>query len=232
MSDDLDEEVNDCIDWIDWLWYTRRCNEIDEEMQHHSVRMKVHWPSATLYEYLVTVVTELGLDWQVRIARKQQNENHNHFSENHLYEPQLVNFGTKIVDIACNYYHNWAVDESGKICSWGINDYGQCGQPEQEYENIIKQPTLITDLMDYKVQQIKCSQTHNYVRTECAKHFMFGQNRGYECLWFNSDNYKGYECVWKPHQIDKIVKEQTGGDIIDVFVGYYSTTILVSQLEE
>lgn len=41
--------------------------------------------------------------------------------------PWQVKYEEKIVRIACGLFFNVAITDSGKICSWGINNHGQLG---------------------------------------------------------------------------------------------------------
>ena len=139
----------------------------------------------------------------------------------------------KIKDIQCGASHSLALDVDGMVYSWGYNGAGECGVGAVMTENEITEPMMIEDLKEYKVEIIRCGVTHNYVRTECNKHYMFGSNDDWQCLWFkenDEDDNGDYLFVKRPYRIDPVVRKECVGDIVDVFVGYHSTKILVTCL--
>eukprot|EP00486_Rosalina_sp_Unknown_P014397 CAMPEP_0201596100 /NCGR_PEP_ID=MMETSP0190_2-20130828/192890_1 /ASSEMBLY_ACC=CAM_ASM_000263 /TAXON_ID=37353 /ORGANISM="Rosalina sp." /LENGTH=184 /DNA_ID=CAMNT_0048056325 /DNA_START=1194 /DNA_END=1745 /DNA_ORIENTATION=- len=55
-----------------------------------------------------------------------------------IYTPQKIEWFIinciKIVDIECGLYHNLAMDEEGRIYSWGHAKRGQCGNGEDDID--------------------------------------------------------------------------------------------------
>ena len=74
----------------------------------------------------------------------------------------------------------------------------------------------------YKVDGIKCGESHSYIHTECGKNFLFGQNNDNECITFNEEGN-----ISIPHRFDDIIQQKCNiHGILDVFPGYYNTKIL------
>ena len=143
---------------------------------------------------------------------------------NDVYIPEIVRYFTdndiKIVDIAVGAYHNLALDEDGKVYSWGRNDKGQCGDGTSDAE--VKIPKLVEDLEGYRVVVIKCGHNHSYCRTECGKHFIWGRNTYSACLRAGERNQL------KPWRFDGMLKEKYGvNKIVEVCMGFSNTRIVV-----
>ena len=55
------------------------------------------------------------------------------------------------------------------------------------------------------MNKIACGHGHSYVRTECGKHYLFGDNNNGECLKIIVED--DYDNVKRPHRIDQIINQ-------------------------
>lgn len=87
--------------------------------------------------------------------------------------------GKKVVSIAAGFQHSVAITESGKVYTWGMNDYGQCGGSQPIYWT----PTLLKSksIADKKIIQACCGGYHTTLLSEDRKVFTMG--------WSNMGKY-------------------------------------------
>ncbi len=91
-------------------------------------------------------------------------------------------FGLKnIVFVGSGEYHSFAIDSSGRVMSWGLNQFGQCGIPTGIEDNaIISGPTYI-DLLDGKnIVAITGGEHHSLALSKDGKVYAFGRIDSYE----------------------------------------------------
>lgn len=90
------------------------------------------------------------------------------------YQPKQVHslLHTKIKKVACGEYFVLALDEKGKVFSWGNGNFGQLGHGTKED---LKQPTLLK--FDQKIVDISCGDSHSAILTESGEVFCFGNGK-------------------------------------------------------
>ena len=126
----------------------------------------------------------------------------------------------KIRDMECGWNHSVMVDYEGRVWTFGSNTYGQMGNI-MDVDKVLT-PVEIECFRDYDIEMIKCGVSHNYLRCDGNKHFLWGSNASNECL--TDDNKNEAE----PHEISKIILNKTSGKTIkDVFLGYDNTKLIV-----
>jgi len=145
-----------------------------------------------------------------------------------VYIPIKITFfienGIIIKDIQCGYVYTLALDTNGKVYSWGVNNYGQCGFDGDD-DRFIYKPKRIGFFDNYFVDKIKCGWNHSYVGTRDGRHYLFGDNQDFACLGFGGDRYG-----ISPHCVNEIVKaECKTSNIVDVILGRYNTIIIVAS---
>ena len=85
---------------------------------------------------------------------------------------------------------------------------------------------------DCNVEMIKCGITHNYLKCDVDKHYLWGSNSNHECLELDYDD-DFEESLFEskttnPHDIATIVYEKANvKKIKQVSLGYDNTKILV-----
>eukprot|EP01084_Bolivina_argentea_P271172 461304_1 len=127
----------------------------------------------------------------------------------------------RIKDIKCGYDHCLAVDNNGKMYSWGSNFLGQCGVDEYISDN----PMLIKTLKHCNIQKIECGANHSYAMNDKMEHYMWGSNKYNECSIL-----PGGDIIKLPHLINYVISKE----IVRIYLGVESTIIIVfdSQYEK
>eukprot|EP01084_Bolivina_argentea_P271173 461305_1 len=119
----------------------------------------------------------------------------------------------RIKDIKCGYDHCLAVDNNGKMYSWGSNEY------------ISDNPMLIKTLKHCNIQKIECGANHSYAMNDKMEHYMWGSNKYNECSIL-----PGGDIIKLPHLINYVISKE----IVRIYLGVESTIIIVfdSQYEK
>ena len=141
-----------------------------------------------------------------------------------VQKPRQITYFTdrniKIKDIQCGANYSVALSDDGKVFVWGWLDYDSLGgfkmvfgatpQPilptvkarRQKWKNDHSGNSVLyvssaTPDEDYKVDLVRCGSEHFYVRTECGKHFMNGNDIASECRFhsFNGASYADMELL-------------------------------------
>jgi regulator of chromosome condensation len=88
----------------------------------------------------------------------------------------------KIKDISCGVFHSFAIDEAGKVYSWGLNNFAQAGISENAGEGnaIISTPTVVESLAQYKIKQIQGGNHHSIACTDDHKVLVWGRCDDYQ----------------------------------------------------
>eukprot|EP00124_Ichthyophonus_hoferi_P000087 Ihof_evm7s3 gene=Ihof_evmTU7s3 len=96
--------------------------------------------------------------------------------------------GLKIVDVVCGGWHSLAVDDTGKVYSWGWNDKGQLGRPTTKSElKYVPSHWTTADLRDSsipgrvtlpdsdeRVIRVSCGSSHSVVVTDHGSVWTWG----------------------------------------------------------
>ncbi|OQR94090.1 RCC1 and BTB domain-containing protein [Thraustotheca clavata] len=78
-----------------------------------------------------------------------------------------------VVHLACGYYHTTALTQSGKVYTFGRNDFGQLGLGHKY--NVYK-PTLVSALNDFTIVDIACGCYHTLALRDTGIVYPFGRN--------------------------------------------------------
>ena len=72
-----------------------------------------------------------------------------------------------IVDIATGSYHSFAIDKAGNVYSWGLNNFGETGIPDNAGEDdaLILKPQIVEALKGKKVISIQGGGHHSLCAT-------------------------------------------------------------------
>ncbi|XP_052238414.1 X-linked retinitis pigmentosa GTPase regulator-like [Dreissena polymorpha] len=79
----------------------------------------------------------------------------------------------QVGDVACGDEHTALVAESGRVFTFGTNDWGQLGLGSSKTAD---RPSCIKSLKSEKVKLVACGRSHTVVATESGKIFSFGNN--------------------------------------------------------
>jgi regulator of chromosome condensation len=86
----------------------------------------------------------------------------------------------KIKYISCGAYHSFAMTNDGKIYAWGLNNFGETGITEGAGEDnaVIFKPTVIGELKDYNIKEIKGGGHHSLACTTDGQLLVWGRADG------------------------------------------------------
>ena len=96
-------------------------------------------------------------------------------------EPRQVTLPkNKVTNIASGTNHSFAIDNSGKVWSWGLNSYGQTGQPEGAGgdDASVVSPRIIKSLEGKDIAFIAGGHTHSLAVTAEGECLSWGRLDG------------------------------------------------------
>ncbi len=96
-------------------------------------------------------------------------------SENHAeFTPNMINYlkTQKIEKIACGEYFALALNDKGKVYSWGIGNNGQLGHGNK---SDVKVPKIIN--LDDTITDISCGDMHSVLLNKSGQVYVFGNGR-------------------------------------------------------
>ncbi|PWW79732.1 hypothetical protein C7212DRAFT_360938 [Tuber magnatum] len=74
--------------------------------------------------------------------------------------------------VAAGSYHSFAIDRDGKVWSWGLNQYAQCGI---DGGDTIRSPTLVMSLTNYRIKQMSTGEHHRAALTDDGQLLVWGR---------------------------------------------------------
>ncbi|CCU81601.1 putative protein PIM1/putative regulator of chromosome condensation [Blumeria hordei DH14] len=122
-----------------------------------------------------------------------------------------------ITHIGCGDYHSFAIDDTDRVYSWGLNAFGQTGVPKDERNgeegNTVQLPTVVESLTNLRIKQITGGAHHSLAVTESGELLIWGRidnNQGgmeiddmpHENLYFDENSRPRY--AMKPINIPNI----------------------------
>ena len=79
----------------------------------------------------------------------------------------------KIVALSCGDEHTAVATKSGRLFTFGSNEYGQLGLGH--YDNVLR-PSCVKCIKPDRVLSLACGKTHTIIATESGRLFAFGSN--------------------------------------------------------
>lgn len=97
-------------------------------------------------------------------------------------QPREFGLPKNIVHIGCGSYHSFAVHDSGKVYSWGLNSFGEAGVREGAGDNeaAIVHPTLVESLSGKNVTQVCGGSHHSLALTSDGQCLVWGRLDAYQ----------------------------------------------------
>eukprot|EP00090_Calanus_glacialis_P018965 TRINITY_DN29288_c0_g1_i1.p1 TRINITY_DN29288_c0_g1~~TRINITY_DN29288_c0_g1_i1.p1 ORF type:complete len:689 (-),score=225.92 TRINITY_DN29288_c0_g1_i1:63-2129(-) len=92
--------------------------------------------------------------------------------EENVFQPVLLPFNNKVMDINCGYYHSAIVTDQGELFTFGEVDGGKLGlngvKDETDSPRLVNIPEPVTS--------VSCGGNHTIVLTQAGKLYSFGQS--------------------------------------------------------
>ena len=79
----------------------------------------------------------------------------------------------EIISLSCGDEHTAVVTTSGRLFTFGSNEYGQLGLGH--YENVLR-PSCVKCIKPDRVKLVACGKAHTIIATESGRLFAFGSN--------------------------------------------------------
>ncbi|KAL1390930.1 ran exchange factor Prp20/Pim1 [Phyllosticta capitalensis] len=119
----------------------------------------------------------------------------------------------RISQVACGSYHSFALDTSGNVWAWGLNNFGETGIPDNAGEDdaVILKPTKVESLSGMNIKMIAGGGHHSAAITEEGDCLVWGRLDGYQ-MGIAMDTLKAKsedEVVKDEHNRPRILKVPT-----------------------
>ncbi|KAK7747479.1 hypothetical protein SLS53_001734 [Cytospora paraplurivora] len=118
--------------------------------------------------------------------------------------------GVKITKIACGSYHSFAIDDRGRLYSWGLNNFGELGVEHGAGQDsaVVLEPTLVASLAEYKIAQVSGGEHHSIACTEDGKLVAWGRIDGLQ-TGLTRDKFNEDNTIYDEHNRPRILKIPT-----------------------
>jgi hypothetical protein len=80
----------------------------------------------------------------------------------------------KVIQISCGYWHSMALTESGRVFSWGSNDFGQLARINNNEDG--NKPSIVSLSNKIAIKKISCGQCHSLLLSQNGDIYWFGFN--------------------------------------------------------
>nr|WIF89110.1 InlB B-repeat-containing protein [Acholeplasma laidlawii] len=133
--------------------------------------------------------------------------------------------GDRIIQVSLGYKHSAALTSSGRLFTWGYNDYGQLGDGTTFTDKYT--PTEITSRFSLatgdKIIQVSLGYTHSAALTSSGRIFTWGSNGNGQLGDGTTTNRS------TPTEITSRINLATGDKIIQFSLGFYYSAALTSS---
>ena len=164
-------------------------------------------------------------------------ENENYIKADELFEKHSDLKGKNIIQISAGDCHTVAIDERGKVYTWGENYYGQLGDGTANNSNV---PICISDisgniLNGKKIVQISAGDGHTTAIDKEGKVYVWGYN-GYGQLGDGTTNNSNVPiCISDIEENSlqgKIITKLSAGNLYTIAIDNEGKSILVEIIEK
>eukprot|EP01084_Bolivina_argentea_P084995 153648_1 len=188
------------------------------------------WRKIDIYESIISVVA--GSKHSLFVSsngnvyscgKNQRGQLGNSSVGNECILPRKIVYFEKhniqIVKVGCGHTFNIALDNNGKVYTWGFGRFGQSGNG---HINDTHEPQMIESLKHEIVVDIECGAGYLCAVTVNGDCFMWGKNDVFQCCNGNKEN------VLRPVKISKYLPKNKM--IKQIRLGYYSTTMILCDI--
>ncbi|ROW01334.1 hypothetical protein VMCG_05943 [Cytospora schulzeri] len=118
--------------------------------------------------------------------------------------------GVKITKVACGSYHSFAIDDQGRLYSWGLNNFGELGIEHGAGEDgaVVLEPTLVDSLTGHRIAQVSGGEHHSIACTVDGRLVSWGRIDGCQ-TGLTSDKFNENNTVYDEHEKPRILKLPT-----------------------
>jgi hypothetical protein len=96
-------------------------------------------------------------------------------NDNQLIPIKLNAFNDeKVIQISCGYLHSMALTESGRVFSWGRNNFGQLGLNNNNED--VNKPSIVSLSNKIVIKKISCGRVHSLLLSQNGDIYWFGFN--------------------------------------------------------
>lgn len=116
----------------------------------------------------------------------------------------------KIVKIACGAYHSFAIDNKGKVWGWGLNNFGELGDPSNAGSDdaVVLKPVKIDLLDDHNITDIDGGNHHSLACSDKGQLFTWGRIDGFQ-VGFQPDELKKEDVIFDERETPRILATPT-----------------------
>ncbi|KAK4643245.1 hypothetical protein QC761_403350 [Podospora bellae-mahoneyi] len=88
----------------------------------------------------------------------------------------------KAVKLACGSYHCFVIDTKGRVISWGLNNYAECGHEDSVGVDggYVMRPQIVESLSGYEIADIAGGEHHSLACTTDGKLLTWGRIDGHQ----------------------------------------------------
>lgn len=134
--------------------------------------------------------------------------------------PAAINIpNERIVSLSCGYYHTLAISNSGKLFTFGRNDYGQLGLGHKIHQNL---PQVVSFPAETKLVRVVSGCYHNVVLSDQGKAFAYGRNNKGQ-LGSRSVNDSLVPTLIR------LRSDEQGRAILNISAGFYTSTVIAER---
>ncbi|KAK9459100.1 regulator of chromosome condensation 1/beta-lactamase-inhibitor protein II [Lipomyces oligophaga] len=173
-----------------WAWGTFRCNEgilgFSEKVEFQRTPTQIPLPFAVTSivagkdHVLALTVNGKVFAW----GNGQQFQLGRRIMDREKMQSLIPReFGIKnIKSIGSGEYHSFAIDTSGRVMAWGLNQFGQCGIPSDAGEDgaVVSSPTYIDGLDGKNIVCITGGEHHSAALSAASEMYTFGRVDSFE----------------------------------------------------
>lgn len=118
--------------------------------------------------------------------------------------------GIKIAKIACGSYHSFAIDDLGRLYSWGLNNFGELGLDQNvgEDDAVVLEPTRVESLADHSIAEVAGGEHHSIACTTDGKLLAWGRIDGKQ-TGLTKDKFNDGNTIFDEHDKPRILTVPT-----------------------
>ena len=115
--------------------------------------------------------------------------------------------GAKASKVSCGSYHNFVIDQEGRVYAWGLNVYGELAIPGNAGEDSASQlkPRLVESLQMHRIVDIAGGEHHSLACTDKGELVTWGRIDGKQ-VGFRADVFTANNAIFDDRNEPRILK--------------------------